>query len=125
MPKKYLTLADLLAFCEQTNLNSFSSRDANGPIILQSFGEIQTSDTTTMGLTPCTLMACHTELNRNQSYIEEDVMNNALASFSNRPILAYIHQLEDGTWNFYDHRIAVEENEDGELVLFLKVAMHV
>lgn len=114
MPKKYLTIADLLAFCEQTNLNSFSSKEADGPIILQSFGEIQTSDTTTMGLTPCTLMACHTELNRNQSYIEEDVMNNALASFSNRPILAYIHQLEDGTWNFYDHRMAVEEDENGE-----------
>jgi hypothetical protein len=114
MPKKYLTIKDLLAFCEQTNLNSFSSKDADGPIVLQSFGEIQTSDTTTMGLTPCTLMACHTELNRNQSYIEEDVMNNALASFSNRPILAYVHQLEDGTWNFYDHRIAVEEDEDGE-----------
>ena len=114
MPKKYLTIKDLLAFCERTNLNSFSSKDAGGPIVLQSFGEIQTSDTTTMGLTPCTLMACHTELNRNQSYIEEDVMNNALTSFSNRPILAYIHQLEDGTWDFYDHRIAVEEDDDGE-----------
>ena len=114
MPKKYLTIEDLLTFCKQTNLNTFSSRDAGGPIVIQSFGKIKMSDNTTMGLTPCTLMACHTELNRNKSFITEDVMNQALSSFSNRPILGYIHQLEDGTWNFWDHRMSVEENEDDE-----------
>lgn len=112
--KKYLTLDDLLSFCMQSKMDSFSAKDADGPIIVQSFGEIKTEDTTTMGLTPCTLMACHTELNKNKSFIEESVMNNALASFSNRPILGYIHQLEDGTWNFWDHRVSIETEDDHE-----------
>ena len=118
--KKYLTIDDLLSFCMQSKLDNFSAKDAGGPIIVQSFGKIKTEDTTTMGLTPCTLMACHTELNRNKSFIEESVMNNALASFSNRPILGYIHQLEDGTWNFWDHRVSIEEDGDETRIEYLE-----
>lgn len=118
--KKYLTIDDLLSFCMQSKLDNFSAKDAGGPIIVQSFGKIKTEDTTTMGLTPCTLMACHTELNRNKSFIEESVMNNALASFSNRPILGYIHQLEDGTWNFWDHRMSIEEDGDETRIEYLE-----
>lgn len=116
MPKKYLTIDDLLLFCQQSNLSNFSAKESGGPIIIQSFGKAEISDSTTVGLTPCTLQACHTELNRNKSFIEENVMQKALASFANRPILGYIHQLEDGTWNFYDHRVVVEEDgEEGRL----------
>lgn len=120
MGKKYLTIDDLLLFCKQSNMNSFSAKDAGGPIIIQSFGEAEISDTTTMGLTPCSLKACHTELNKNQSFIGENVMQNALASFANRPILGYIHQLEDGTWDFYDHRMAIEEDGDDARVEYLE-----
>ena len=118
MAKKYLTIKDLLLFCKETNLTNFSAQDANGPIIIQSFGKIETSNNTTMGLTPCTLQACHTELNNNKSFIAESVAESALASFSNRPILAYIHQLDDGTWNFWDHRMEIEE--DGERIKYLE-----
>lgn len=120
MGKKYLTIDDLLLFCKQSNMNSFSAKDAGGPIIIQSFGEAEVSDTTTMGLTPCTLQACHTELNRNQSFIGENVMQNALASFANRPILGFTHQLEDGTWDFYDHRMAIEEDGDDTRIEYLE-----
>ena len=118
--RKYLTIDDLLSFCMQSKIDNFSANDAGGPIIVQSFGKIKTEDTTTMGLTPCTLMACHTELNRNKSFIEEGVMNNALASFSNRPILGYIHQLEDGSWNFWDHRMSIEEDGDETRIEYLE-----
>ena len=118
--KKYLTIEDLIAFCKQSNMNTFSAKDAGGPIIIQSFGEINTSDTSTMGLTPCTLQACHTELNRNHSFIEDDVMQNALASFSNRPILGYVHQLDDGSWDFWDHRMEIEEDGDEARVEYLE-----
>ena len=118
MAKKYLTIKDLLLFCKETNLTNFSAQDANGPIIIQSFGKIETSNNTTMGLTPCTLQACHTELNNNKSFIAESVAESALASFSNRPILAYIHQLDDGTWNFWDHRMEIEE--DGDRIKYLE-----
>ena len=118
--KKYLTIEDLLAFCKQSNMNTFSAKDAGGPIIIQSFGEISAGDTTTMGLTPCTLQACHTELNKNQSYIEDSVMKKALSSFSNRPILGYVYQLDDGSWDFWDHRMKIEEDGDETRVEYLE-----
>ena len=118
--KKYLTIEDLLTFCKQSNMNTFSAKDAGGPIIIQSFGEMNTSDTSTMGLTPCTLQACHTELNRNHSFIEDSVMQNALASFSNRPILGYVHQLDDESWDFWDHRMEIEEDGDKARVEYLE-----
>ena len=118
--KKYLTIEDLLTFCKQSNMNTFSAKDAGGPIIIQSFGEMNTSDTSTMGLTPCTLQACHTELNKNHSFIEDSVMQNALASFSNRPILGYVHQLDDESWDFWDHRMEIEEDGDKTRVEYLE-----
>ena len=120
MVKKYLTIEDLLAFCKQSNMSTFSAQKAGGPIVIQSFGEINTDDTTTMGLTPCTLMACHTELNRNKSFISDDAMSKALASFSNRPILGYIHQLDDGTYDFLDHRMDIEEDGDDVRIKYLE-----
>lgn len=112
---KLLTLDDLLAFCEKGSLTSFSASEAGGPIVLQSFGEI-VSDEVQDGLVKCKLKACHTELNRNKSFIADDVMSNALATFANRPILAYIHQLDDGSWDFYDHRMEiVGEGEDAKV----------
>ena len=118
--KKYLTIDDLLAFCKQSKMDNFSAKDAGGPIIIQSFGEISTSDTTTMGLTPCTLQACHTELNKNHSFIEDSVMQNALVSFANRPILGYVYQLNDGSWDFWDHRMSIEEDGDETRVEYLE-----
>lgn len=120
MGKKYLTIDDLLLFCKQSNMNNFSAKDAGGPIIIQSFGKAEVSDATTMGLTSCTLKACHTELNRNQSFIEESVMQKALTSFANRPILGFTHQLEDGTWDFYDHRMSIEEDGDYTRIEYLE-----
>ena len=118
--KKYLTIEDLLSFCKQSNLSKFSAKEAGGPIIIQSFGKIETTDNTTMGLTPCVLKACHTELNLNKSFISDEVMQNGLASFSNRPILAYIHQLEDGTYHFWDHRMEIVEDDEGARVEYLE-----
>ena len=37
----------------------------------------------------------HDDINKNHSFIEDSVMQNALASFANRPILGYVHQLDD------------------------------
>lgn len=125
MAKRYLTLEDLFSFCQTTNLEKFSAKESDGPIIVQSFGEISVEDTTMMGLTPATLQACHTQLNKNHSYISDEVMNNALASFSNRPILGYVHQLEDGTWDFYDHRMTLEEDGDESRVHFLETPIGV
>lgn len=121
--KKYLTLDDLLLFCKKNNFNHFSAKEADGPIIVQTPGRFELSGDTDTGLQPVKLVACHTSLNRNGSFISKDVMEKALPSFSNRPILGYIHQLEDGTWDFYSHNMEViaDENEvDGARVEYLE-----
>jgi len=65
----------------------------------------------TEGLLPVTLQACHILKNNNQSFISEDSMNNALPSFSNRPILGYIHEV-DGVPQFYTHNMHISEDEE-------------
>ena len=116
MKKKYLTLDDLYLFCKQNDFASFSSKDFGGPIVVQSFGEFEADNMEDSDLIPVKLQACHTLENRNKSYISDRVMKKALPSFANKPILGYIHQLDDGTWDFYTHNIsyvADEESEDG------------
>ena len=134
MPKRYLTLNDLYLFCKQNNLNHFSSKDAHGPIIVHTPGQFEVANTSKFetadayknGLLPVKLQACHTGTNRNKSYISTESMTAALPSFSNRPILGYIHQLEDGTWDFYSHNVELVETDDGETeVEYLEVPVGV
>lgn len=113
MAKRYLTLDDLYTFCKKNNLNHFSAKDAHGPIIVHTPGQFEASDTSTNGLLPVKLQACHTGTNRNKSHISMESMTNALSTFSNRPILGFIHQLDDGTWDFYAHNVEFVEDEDG------------
>ena len=119
MSKKYYTLDDLYQFCRNNNFSHFSSKESGGPIIVQSYGEFEAKDfessvKSTQGLVPVTLQACHTELNRNMSFISDDTMTKALPSFANKPILGYIHQLDDGTYDFYTHNISYVEDENSE-----------
>lgn len=114
MSKKFYTLDDLYQFCKNNNFSHFSAKEAGGPIIVQSYGEFATQVESTQGLVPVTLQACHTELNRNLSFISEETMTKALPSFANKPILGYIHQLDDGTYDFFTHNISYVEDEDAE-----------
>lgn len=114
MPKKFYTLNDLYHFCKVNNFSHFSAKESGGPIIVQSFGEFEAKLDSNQGLVPVTLQACHTELNRNLSFISEDTMTKALPSFANRPILGYIHQLEDGSYDFYTHNVTYVKDEDSE-----------
>ena len=114
MSKRYLTLDDLYIFCKKNNLSHFNAKEANGPIIVHELGQFEAIDASKNGLLPVKLQACHTGINRNKSNISTETMTAALPSFSNRPILGYIHQLDDGTWDFYTHNVEFVENEDGE-----------
>ena len=114
MPKKYYTLDDLYQFCKSNNFSHFSAKESGGPIIVQSYGEFDAHVESNQGLVPVTLQACHTELNRNSSFISEDTMTKALPSFANKPILGYIHQLDDGSYDFYAHNMSYVEDEDSE-----------
>lgn len=113
---RILTLDDLYLYYSSTSKRSrhFSAKEDDKNIVVQVPGHIifEKKDDSKEGLLAVTLQACHTEKNLNGSYIAEDVMERALSSFANRPILAYIHKV-DGEWQFYDHR---SHSEDGEIV---------
>ena len=122
MIKRLLYLEDLYDFYSTKYKRSthFSSEKTGEPIVVQVHGKInfEESDKNKDGLLPVHLQACHTNLNVNNSNIEESVMTSALPSFSNRPILGYIHKVvtdenPDGQWEFYGHNC---HEENGELV---------
>ena len=122
MTKRLLYLEDLYDFYSTKYKRSthFSSEKTGEPIVVQVHGKInfEESDKNKDGLLPVHLQACHTNLNVNNSNIEEPVMTSALPSFSNRPILGYIHKVvtdenPDGQWEFYGHNC---HEENGELV---------
>ena len=122
MSKRLLYLEDLYDFYSTKYKRSthFSSEKTGEPIVVQVHGKInfEESDKNKDGLLPVHLQACHTNLNVNNSNIEEPVMTSALPSFSNRPILGYIHKVvtnenPDGQWEFYGHNC---HEENGELV---------
>ena len=115
MKKKFFTVEDLINFCESKKLYKFSSKESNEPIVVQSIqdfseSEIEESDD---GKLYAKVRVCHTLLNRNNSYISEESMLEAMPTLKYAPLLASIHQLDDGTWDFHSHDFHIEEDEDG------------
>lgn len=114
--KEILTLDDLYNYYSTTskNVRHFSSKESNKNIVVQSFGNIKfEKDEEDNDLTLVTLQACHTGENLNKFEIRDEVMNKALSSFLNKPILAFIHEV-DGELCFYDHRM--HQDDEGEIV---------
>lgn len=117
MKKRLLYLEDLYDFYSNTYKRStrFDAQKSGSPIVVQVHGKVNftENDKDTEGLCPVHLQACHTNLNINGSNISDDVMTSALPSFSNRPILGYIH-IVDGQPEFYSHNM--HEDDDGNIV---------
>ena len=110
---KLLTLTDLYNYYSSTKKSChFSSVNNNENLVVQVEGRIkfEKSDKDTEGLCPVYLQACHIDENINGSNIKKDVMTAALPSFSNRPILGYIHKV-NGQYEFYGHNIHMEDDE--------------
>lgn len=115
MGKKILTLDSLYQFfVEQNKSMNFSSKESGNPIVVKTNGMFETSEDDMPGMLKLKLKVCHTETNRNGSHISEENMTKAMPTLKYRPILAYIHTLEDGTEDFYAHNMEIVEDEDGE-----------
>ena len=115
MQKKYFTVEDLIRFCEQKKMYNFSSKESGKPIVIQAIQDFSSADVeeTTDNKLYAKVRVCHTLLNRNGSYISEDSMKAAMPSLKYSPLLANIHQLDDGTWDFHSHDYHIEKDEDG------------
>ena len=115
MAKKILTLDSLYKFfVEQNQTMNFNSKDAGKPIVVTTNGYFGADETDMPGMLKLELKVCHTEKNRNGSHISTENMEKAMPTLKYRPILAYIHELEDGTKDFYAHNVDVVENDDGD-----------
>ena len=115
MQKKYFTVEDLIKFCEQKKMYNFSSKESGKPIVIQSIQDFSSADVeeTADNKLYAKVRVCHTLLNRNGSYISEDSMKAAMPSLKYSPLLANIHQLDDGTWDFHSHDYHIEKDENG------------
>ena len=115
MAKRILTLDSLYQFfVEQNKTINFNSKESGTPIVVTTNGFFEAEETDMPGMLKLELKVCHTETNRNGSHISEANMEKAMPTLKYRPILAYIHELEDGTKDFYAHNMEIVENEDGE-----------
>lgn len=115
MKKKYFTIEDLIRFCEQKKMYNFSSKESGKPIVIQAIQDFSSADVeeTEDNKLYAKVRVCHTLLNRNGSYISEDSMKAAMPSLKYSPLLANIHQLDDGTWDFHSHDYHIETDENG------------
>ena len=112
---RILTLDDLYRFYVDNNQSvTFSSKTNGTPIVVGINGLFATEEDDMPGMLKLKLKVCHTETNRNGSHISQANMEKAMPTLKYRPILAYIHELENGTKDFYAHNIEITENKDGE-----------
>ncbi len=112
---KILTIEDLIKFCRTNKMYSFSYKESGMPIVVQSIQDFSSADIEESddGKLYCKVRVCHTLLNRNKSFISEDSMRQAMPTLKYSPLLAKIHQLDDGTWDFHAHDCHMETDEDG------------
>lgn len=111
---RLLSLDNLYDFyVKQGKSVEFSADEEHTNLVVQLPGvmKFESVNKNTEGLRPVVLQACHTGENKNHSYISEKAMKAALPSFSNRPILGYIHEV-DGQPEFYTHCMHLDENEE-------------
>ena len=115
MAKQILTLDSLYQFFVNKDESvNFSVKESGKPIVVRTDGFFESDDTDMPGMLKLKLKVCHTEVNRNGSNISKENMEKAMPTLKYRPILAYIHELPDGTKDFYAHNMEIVENEDGD-----------
>ena len=115
MQRKYFTVEDLIKFCEEKRMYNFSSKESGKPIVIQAIQDFSSAaiEEVEDNKLYAKIRVCHTLLNRNGSYISEDSMKAAMPSLKYSPLLANIHQLDDGTWDFHSHDYHIETDEKG------------
>jgi hypothetical protein len=113
--KRMMTLDDLYKFFVAQNKSfNFNSKESGEPIVVTTNGFFESKEVDMPGMLGLKLKVCHTELNRNGSFISKENMENAMPTLKYRPILAYIHELPDGTKDFYSHNVEFVEDKNGE-----------
>lgn len=114
--KKILTEDDLLKFCQEQKFAKFSSKDTGYQLALKiptTFEVDDTIDENHRGMMRLKFRIFHTGLNRNKSYVSKESAEKAMNTIADRPVLAAIHQLDDGSWDFEGHEMEIVKDDKG------------
>lgn len=118
--RKILTYEQLIKFCAENKFYSFNSKTSGYTLSVQVPGNLSFENKSIKGKLYTQVKVCHTLLNRNGSFVSEENMKAAMPSLVDSPLLGYIHQLDDGTYDFHSHDIEIIEDENGEEQLIYK-----
>lgn len=116
MRKKLLFMEDLVRFFQSNNLTKFSSSDSGYKLCVQvpaTFEVDENVDDDHRGMMKLKVRVFHLDLNRNGSFVSKDAAKAAMPTIKNRPVMAYIHQRDDGEWDFEAHNVTVNTDENG------------
>lgn len=116
--KKILTLEQLLQFCQTQNFVRFSSKDSGYQLAVNiptTFEVEENVDESHRGMMKLKFKMFHDGINRNGSKVPHDSADRAMKTIPDRPVLAAIHQLDNGEWDFEAHEMELVENDDGEI----------
>lgn len=120
--RKLLTIDDLIQFCEKNKFTTFDSKDSGYQLSVQIPSTFEVDeDSSKQGLMRLKIKVAHTGVNRNKSHISKENMEKAMQSLKNRPVLANIHQLDNGEWDFRAHDMEITMDKDGnEQIVYLE-----
>lgn len=105
---RLLTLDSLFEFFVSQG-KDYSFNNTKEPIVVQVPANYADASKSDDGLLHVFIKACHTKLNRNNSYISESNMKKNLHTIYNKPILANIIELDNGEKDFHSHDFVVDE----------------
>ena len=113
--RKALTIEDLVKFCKENKMYSFNSNEHGYKLSVQvpaTFEIDENIDENHRGMLKLKFKIFHTGLNRNGSFVSEEAAKDAMPTIKNRPIMAAIHQLDNGEWDFESHNFEIVRNEE-------------
>lgn len=114
--KKILTVDDLVKFCQEQKFAKFSSKETGYKLAVKipTFFEIEDNvDDNHRGMMKLKFRIFHTGLNRNGSFVSKEAATKAMNTIADRPVLAAIHQLDSGEWDFEGHEMEIITDENG------------
>ncbi len=109
MKKKLLTLEDLVKFCKEQNLFSFSAKDSGYQLCVQVPALFKKKEVESSSLLFADIRAFHTGRNRNKSSVTDDAMKNSVPTFAYKPILAAFTTDKNGDEDFMSHEMELDD----------------
>ena len=111
--KKILTVDDLVKFCQEQKFARFNSQDTGYQLAVKvpTTFEVEGSDDNHRDMTKLKIKILHTGINRNNSKVSKEAAEKAMKTIPDRPVLAAIHQLSNGDYDFAGHEIEIVHDD--------------